>query len=90
MPRSPARAFATAAGRRCRGARGGRLPPVHRALSVRGVVATLSGMARGIVTADELEGMTPAEQDAHFEASIVRDLSTVSPVVLARVRERVE
>jgi hypothetical protein len=47
-------------------------------------------MARRIVTADELEGMTPAEQDAHFEASIVRDLSTVSPAFLARVRERVE
>jgi hypothetical protein len=47
-------------------------------------------MPRRIVTAAELEGMTPAERDAHFEASIVRDLSKVSPEFLARVRERVE
>jgi hypothetical protein len=47
-------------------------------------------MARRIVSADELERMTPAEQDAHFEASIVRDLSKVSPEFLASVRERVE
>ena len=58
--------------------------------SVEAVVTTLLGMARRIVTADELEKMTPAEQDAHFEASIVRDLSTVSPEFRSRVRERVE
>lgn len=47
-------------------------------------------MPRRIVTAVELERMTPAERDAHFEASIARDLSKVSPEFLARVRERVE
>ena len=47
-------------------------------------------MPRRVVTAAELEGMTPAERDAHFEASIVRDLSKVPPEFLARVRERVE
>jgi hypothetical protein len=47
-------------------------------------------MPRRIVTAADLERMTPAERDAHFEASIVRDLSKVSPEFLARVRERVE
>ena len=46
-------------------------------------------MPRRIVTAADLEGMTPAERDAHFEVSIVRDLSKVSPEFLARVRERV-
>ena len=47
-------------------------------------------MPRRIVTAAELERMTPAERHAHFEASIVRDLSKVSPEFLAWVRERLE
>ena len=47
-------------------------------------------MATKIWTAADLEKMSPAEQEAVFEASIVRDLSQVDPVFLARVRERIE
>ncbi len=32
--------------------------------------------------------MTPAEQDAIFQASIVRDLSHIRPEFLARVKRR--
>ncbi len=45
-------------------------------------------MARKIWTAAELEQMTPAEQDAVFEASIVRDLAEVPEEFLERVRSR--
>jgi hypothetical protein len=40
------------------------------------------------MSAAELERLTPAEQDAVFQASIVRDLSLVQPDFLARVRAR--
>ncbi len=45
-------------------------------------------MARKIWTAAELEQMTPAEQDAVFEASIVRDLAEVPDGFLDRIRSR--
>lgn len=41
-----------------------------------------------IVTAEELERMTPAERHAHFETSIVRDLDDLPPGHLERIRER--
>lgn len=47
-------------------------------------------MPRKIWTAAELDEMTPAEVDALFEASIVRDLDDVPPEFLARVRARVQ
>jgi hypothetical protein len=47
-------------------------------------------MAQKIWTAEELERMTPAEQDAIFEASIVRNLDDVPKEFLARVRARFE
>jgi hypothetical protein len=45
---------------------------------------------RRVWTADELSAMTPAEQDAIFQAGIIRDLDDVSPEFLARVRARFE
>ena len=47
-------------------------------------------MADKVWTADELERLSPAEQDAVFEASIVTDLSSVPPEFVARVRQRVQ
>lgn len=47
-------------------------------------------MEQKVITAAELERMTPAEQDRVFAESIVTDLSQVPPAFLARVRERVE
>ena len=41
-------------------------------------------MAQKIWTADELERMTPAEQDAIFDASVVRNLHDVPREFLAR------
>lgn len=41
-------------------------------------------------TAEELAALTPAEQDALFQASIVRDLSEVPEEFLTRVRARLE
>lgn len=46
-------------------------------------------MAHKVWTAAEFEAMSPAEQDALFNASIVTDLDAVPPAFLARVRERV-
>lgn len=46
-----------------------------------------------IWTAAELETMTPAEQDDHFRASILRNLDDVPPGVqplVDRVRARIE
>jgi hypothetical protein len=43
-----------------------------------------------VVTAAELEAMTPDERHAHFEASIVRDLSVLPPEYLARLRARAQ
>ncbi len=45
-------------------------------------------MAPKIWTAAELEQMTPAEQDAVFQASIVRDLAEVPDEFLERIRSR--
>jgi hypothetical protein len=39
---------------------------------------------------DELFKLTPAEQDALFEASIVRDLDQAPPELVARARARLE
>jgi hypothetical protein len=47
-------------------------------------------MPRKVRTAAELDGMTPAEVDALFQASIVTDLDEVPPEFLARVRADVE
>jgi hypothetical protein len=46
-------------------------------------------MEQEVITAAELECMTPAEQDLVFAQSIVTDLSQVPPEFLARARERV-
>jgi hypothetical protein len=43
---------------------------------------------REIWTAAELASMSPAEQDAIFQASIVRDLRDVRPEFLDRIRRR--
>ena len=43
-------------------------------------------VARKTWTAAEFEKLTPAEQDAEFQASIVTDLSEVPPEFLDRVR----
>ena len=45
-------------------------------------------MGQKVISAAELADLTPAEQDAVFQASIVRDLSLVRPGFLARIRER--
>lgn len=47
-------------------------------------------MERKLVTAAELERMSPAERDAAFEASIVWDLTDAPPELVARARARVE
>ena len=47
-------------------------------------------MASKIITAEELEKMTPAERRAVFDASIVTDLDDAPPELLARTRRRVE
>ena len=46
-----------------------------------------------VVTAAELEALSPAEQDELFQASVIRDLADVPPELqplLDRVRARVE
>ena len=43
-----------------------------------------------VTTAAELDQMTPAQRQAHFEASIVRDLSDVPEPFLNRIRERLQ
>ena len=47
-------------------------------------------MDRKVITAAELELMSPAEQDRVFAASIVKDMTLVPPEFLARVRADVE
>jgi hypothetical protein len=47
-------------------------------------------VSRRIVTAAELEQMTPAEQQAVFDASVVTDVSQVPPEFLSRIRSRLE
>lgn len=43
-----------------------------------------------VITAAELEQMTPAERSAAFEASIIWDLADAPPDLVARARARVE
>jgi len=43
-----------------------------------------------VTAAAELDLMTPAERQAHFEASIVRDLSDLPEPVLNRIRDRLQ
>jgi hypothetical protein len=43
-----------------------------------------------VMTAAELEQMSPAEQQAHFDASVVTDLDQVPAEFLERVRRRLE
>ena len=43
-------------------------------------------MARKVWTAEELELLTPAEQDALFDASVVTDLDQVPVAFLDQVR----
>lgn len=47
-------------------------------------------VADKVWTAEELERLSPAEQDAVFEASLVTDLSAVPPEFMARIRQRVQ
>jgi hypothetical protein len=47
-------------------------------------------MSRKVWTAGELETMDPAEVDALFRASIVRDLDAIPAEHLARVRASVQ
>ena len=51
---------------------------------------SIEQMAQKLWTAQELEAMTPAEQDAIFEASIARNLDHAPQEFLARVRQRFE
>jgi hypothetical protein len=50
--------------------------------------ATLRSMPGKVRTAEELEQMSPAEQDAVFAASIVTDLNAVPSEFLEHVRSR--
>jgi hypothetical protein len=45
-------------------------------------------VADKVWTAEELEAMTPAEQDAVFESSLVTDPAEVPEAFLERVRSR--
>jgi hypothetical protein len=45
-------------------------------------------MVQRVWTPQELELMTPAEQDALFEAGLVRDLNAAPQDFVERVRER--
>ncbi|MBA2607665.1 MAG: hypothetical protein H0U92_01840 [Actinobacteria bacterium] len=47
-------------------------------------------MADKVWTAEELERMTPAEQDAIFESSIDRDLKKTPAAFLDKVRSRAQ
>jgi len=47
-------------------------------------------VAEKIWTAEEFENLSPAEQDAVFEQSVVTDLEAVPEEFLARVRARVQ
>lgn len=48
------------------------------------------GVPDKVWTAEELEKLSPAEQDALFEASVITDLDAVPAEYLARVRARVQ
>jgi hypothetical protein len=43
-----------------------------------------------IWSAEELAALSPAEQDALFQASVVRDLDAVPQAFLAKIRAQVE
>ena len=47
-------------------------------------------MSGNVVTAAELEKMSPAEQQELFDATVVRDLDQVPAEFLERVRVRLE
>ena len=47
-------------------------------------------MASKVWTAEELDQMSPAEQDAVFQAGLVTDLATVPAEYVAHVRARLE
>ena len=47
-------------------------------------------MERKLITVAEFECLSPAEQDAAFEASIVWDLKDAPPGLVERARARVE
>jgi hypothetical protein len=47
-------------------------------------------VARKVWTAEEFEQLTPAEQDALFDASVVTDLGQVPAAFLEHVRARAE
>lgn len=53
-------------------------------------LGSLGSMRRKVWTAAELDALTPAQIDALFDASIVRDLDQVPPEFLDRVRADVE
>ena len=50
----------------------------------------ISLMSGNVVTAAELEKMSPAEQQALFDRSVVTDLSEVPAEFLERARRRLE
>jgi hypothetical protein len=45
-------------------------------------------MAEKVWTAEKLESLTPEEQDAVFESSLVHDPADMPPEFLERIRER--
>jgi hypothetical protein len=47
-------------------------------------------LGREILTAAELDAMTPAQRRAAFDASIVTDLETLPPEYVARLRADAE
>ena len=55
-----------------------------------GACATIVRMPGKVRTAEELEHMSPADQDAAFAASIVTNLDDVPREFVERVRSRVE
>ena len=50
----------------------------------------LRSVERKLITVAEFECLSPAEQDAAFEASIVWDLKDAPPGLVERARARVE
>jgi hypothetical protein len=52
-------------------------------------VSRIGDVAKKVWTAEELEKMTPAEQDELFASSIVRDLDAAPPHLVERAREDV-
>lgn len=49
---------------------------------------TVRVVGRKVWTAEEVEQLSPAEQDALFDASVITDLNDVPAEFLARVRAR--